>query len=239
MRNFLAIKREEYSQSDSRCINWDAMLRRAAMFSRWVASEIVQTVPTQKRIEVIRRFVMMAMRFLENNNFNGLMCVWGGLNTISVYRLTKTRKKLPKQIADIWNALEVKLSEERNFGRIRKVIKSKVQNGEPVVPWFELINKLRNWASQHDDYLQQSSKHGPKLLNFGKIYSVGEQIITFENYKKLLENVDLFYSESNKTDKMIQTYLEHLPTYPDDILWKMSVKCEPNPSENNSEKGGS
>jgi len=160
------------------------------------------------------------------------MCVWGGLNTISVCRLTKTRKKLPKQVSDIWNALELKLSEERNFGRIRKVIKCKVQNGEPVVPWFELINKLRNYASQIDDYLPSKTL---KLINFRKIYSVGEQIISFENYKKNLQNVDLIFSESNKIDKIIQTYLEHLPTFTDDVLWRMSCKCEP-PSDDSLEK---
>jgi len=101
------------------------MLKRGALLSRWVASEVVQNVQTSKRVEVMRRFVNVIIRFLENNNFNGAMCIWGGLNTVSVHRLTKTKKKLSKQILEIWNALEKKFSEENNFGAVRKSCKEK------------------------------------------------------------------------------------------------------------------
>uniref|UniRef100_A0A6B2L1S2 Ras-GEF domain-containing protein n=1 Tax=Arcella intermedia TaxID=1963864 RepID=A0A6B2L1S2_9EUKA len=224
IKNFLQIDRDEYLriQSDS---NWDRMLKRAAVFSRWVASEIVQNVKTSKRVETIKRFVLIAMHFLENNNMNGLMCVWGGLNTISVLRLKKTKKRLPSQILDLWAVLEEKLSEKNNFGRLRKVTKKKMLSGEPVVPWFELVNKARNSSAEYDDYISTSTD--PKIINFSKVYILGEQILNFEKYKKNLEKVDLFYESNNKTDQNIRTYLEHLPTYPDDVLWKMSSICEP------------
>jgi len=174
----------------------------------------------------MRRFVMVALRFLENNNFNGLMCVWGGLNTVSVHRLTKTKKRLPKQVIDIWNSLEVKLSEEHNFGGVRAAARKKLQSGEPLVPWFELINKSRNSTSEYEDYLPTLSPSDPKLLNFSKIYLLGEQILNFEKYKKSMEIVDLYYDEDNKIDSVIRSYLEHLPTYSDEVLWKMSCRCE-------------
>jgi len=155
----------------------------------------------------------------------------GGLNTESVHRLTKTKKRLPKQVMEIWNALEVKLSEENNFGRVRKAIKRKIQCGEPVVPWFELLNKSRNSAAEYDDTIPTLSPNDPQLINFAKVHLIGEQIIIFEKYKKSIEAVDLSHDDENKIDSMVRTYLEHLPTYPDEVLWKMSCRCEPGTGE--------
>jgi len=174
----------------------------------------------------MRRFITVIMRFLENNNFNGAMCIWGGLNTYSVLRLSKTKKRLPKQTSEIWAALESKLSEENNFVKVRKASKNKLANGEPVVPWFELINKARNSACEYDDFLPTLSPSDPHLLNFSKMQLLGEQIISFEKFKQSIENIDLFHEDDNKVDSIIRTYLEHLPTYPDEVLYKMSCRCE-------------
>eukprot|EP01125_Pyxidicula_operculata_P008816 TRINITY_DN2925_c0_g2_i3.p1 TRINITY_DN2925_c0_g2~~TRINITY_DN2925_c0_g2_i3.p1 ORF type:complete len:515 (+),score=103.27 TRINITY_DN2925_c0_g2_i3:256-1800(+) len=253
MKNFLSIKREEFMKVEKDCVNWDRMMRRAAMLTRWVASEIVQVVERPKRVEVMRRFVLLAWALLENKNFNGLMCVWGGLNTVAVHRLTKTKKRLPKQVLDVWAALEEKLSEAQNFGRLRKAIQKQLQNSEPTVPWFELINKLRNWADQYDDFISVPGSTssasatttttsgsvvstprktmynivttGP-LINFSKLTLLGDQLTTFEKYKKNLEKVDLSM-DGSKTDAIVRSYLEHLPTYDDDVLWKFSHQCEP------------
>jgi len=135
---------------------------------------------------------------------------------------------------ELWNALEVKLSEEHNFGGLRKAMKKKLQVGEPMVPWFELINKARNSYTEYNDFLPSLPSTDPidpdlNLLNFSKMYLTGELVLTFEKYKQSIEMVDLYHDEANKIGTILRTYLEHLPTYPDEILWKMSCRCEPGP----------
>lgn len=90
----------------------------------------------------------------------------------SVHRLHKTKKALPKKVSDMWNALSEKLSEAQNFGQLRKAMDKQADRGEPLIPWFELLNKLRNWADNYNDYItQQSTKSKTPLLNFGKMYA--------------------------------------------------------------------
>jgi len=101
-----------------------------------------------------------------------------------------------------------------------------LQGGAPVVPWFELINKARNSASEYDDHLPALTPTDAKLLNFSKMHLFGEQIVTFEKYKRAIEVVDLYHEEESKIDSVIRSYLEHLPTYSDEVLWKMSCRCE-------------
>lgn len=98
LRNFMAISRKDFLQRTSPNSSagvlrsppsqgtlrpdkdespWDRMLRRAAMFSRWVASEIVQHDADQpQRVDVMKRWILVALAFLEYKNFNGLMSVW-------------------------------------------------------------------------------------------------------------------------------------------------------------------
>jgi len=229
-------------------------------------------------------------------------------------------------MADIWLSFEEKLSEANNFGKLRKLVKRLLADEEPVVPWFELINKLRNITHNYDNYLQPpssskipsqksigtlpglppsqkstgtlpglpstpkqptgnmfpvtptqkqqlpvftltpqssvppplsdslsnsrssdnlsaSSSKTPKIqtlrnlpatlssstspLNFTKMYLLGEQILTFRNYKRNNEKVELFPADESPTDQLVRSFLEHLPVFSDEILWKLSLLCEP------------
>lgn len=209
---------------------WDRMLRRAAMFSRWVASEIVQHAALAQRVEVMRRFVLLALAFLELNNFNGVMSVWGGLNGTAVHRLQRTKRALPKKERELWAALASKLSEAQNFGQLRKAMERQAERGEPLVPWFELINKLRNWADNYNDYITQTSAFGARageqpLLNFGKMYIIGEQMLAFDRYQRVNESV--YLDDVEGPGAAVRSYLQHLPTFADDVLWRLSTQCEP------------
>jgi len=69
------------------------------------------------------------------------------------------------------------------------------------------------------------------IINFSKVHLIGEQIFSFEQYKNLNEKIDLNFTENSdnrnsNTDQMIRSYLEHLPTYSEEVLWKFSLQCE-------------
>eukprot|EP01127_Copromyxa_protea_P000927 TRINITY_DN1083_c0_g1_i1.p1 TRINITY_DN1083_c0_g1~~TRINITY_DN1083_c0_g1_i1.p1 ORF type:complete len:922 (-),score=109.22 TRINITY_DN1083_c0_g1_i1:86-2851(-) len=160
MRDFLKIKPIEFLYPGE---HWNAMLQRSTMLSRWVASEVVQVPNVSRRAEVVERFLEIALRFLENKNFNGLMSVWGGLNSLSVHRLSKTHKKISRKHSEIRDALGAKLSEEYNFFQLRKAMEKLRMKKEPVVPWFELINKFRNWSDQYPDYVDTTVDAEPTI----------------------------------------------------------------------------
>jgi len=218
MRNFMQIKPEDFLCPSEA---WNTMLQRSVLFTRWVTSEIVQIEDLSQRVEILRRFINIAMKFLENNNFNGLMCVWGGINTVAVYRLTKTAKKLPRKEQEIYHSLEKKLDGGSLFFQLRQAISNNLTSGEPTVPWFELINKLRNQADQYPDYVDPENH----FVNFSKMQLLGEQILTFQKQQAMLSTVSLYHDE-NVIDKTIRSYLEHLPTFSDDVLWRFSCRCE-------------
>jgi len=222
MRNFMQIKTEDFLVPSE---PWNQMLLRANLFTRWVTSEIVQVEDISQRAEIFRRFILVALRFLENNNFNGLMCVWGGLTSVSVHRLTKTAKKLPRREQEIYHSLEQKLVGAGMFSQLRQAISKKFEEGDPVVPWFELINRLRLQACESPDYVDAEKRY----INFAKIQLLGEQVLHLIKQQALISTIALFHDEDNKIDKIIRSYLEHLPTFSDEVLWRFSCRCEPEP----------
>jgi len=166
----------------------------------------------------------MGVKFLELKNFNGLMSVWGGLNTVFVHRLKKTKKKLPKSYLSILQAFEKQLCESNNFQRLRAAMEKYLSLKQPIVPWFELISKNRNWVNHYHDYLQIESEE--KMWNFMKMFVLGSQIINFCQYQNVNSVFDLQLDESHSSNVSIRSFLEHLPVYSDDKLWKLSLRCE-------------
>eukprot|EP01130_Rhizamoeba_saxonica_P017204 TRINITY_DN8238_c0_g1_i1.p1 TRINITY_DN8238_c0_g1~~TRINITY_DN8238_c0_g1_i1.p1 ORF type:complete len:835 (-),score=187.36 TRINITY_DN8238_c0_g1_i1:56-2560(-) len=222
MQNFMDISTQSFITDDDA---WNLMLKRSAMFTRWVASEIVDNIQMKNRVIAMKKFIQVALKFIENNNFNGLMCVWGGLNMVSVSRLSKTKKKLPKSILNTWETLEEKLSESNNFGNLRRAMEKKLKGNIPFIPWFELIVKLRNWVQNYADVIENVDSTQP-FLNFSKISILGNQIIDFVNYKKNNMCIYTDLDERYPSGKTIRTWMEHLPTYSDDMLWQLSHQCE-------------
>ena len=80
-------------------------------------------------------------------------------------------------------------------------------------------------AEGSTDGLDPSSK--VKIMNFSKLKLLGEQILEFERYKNNNRRVNLYPEEKYDIDATIREWLEHLPTYPDNLLWNFSLQCEP------------
>jgi len=225
VKNFANIQRTEFVTKETP--NWDRMLARSNTLSRWAASHIVDIVNFSERVAVMQKMVELMVQFWDIGNFNACMCIWGALHATSVSRLQKTKMALPTKTLELLDICKVRLSEAANFTPLQMEIDRKVLKGEPFVPWLELINKNRNMAVQHSDYLtEETFDNHPRLVNFEKIRLVGEQMLKFDKYQKVNEQ---FVVEVEHDDELawLYNYLKHLPTYTDNELWECSVKCEP------------
>jgi len=130
----------------------------------------------------------------------------------------------------VWSALEFRLSERDDFGQLRGIIAKQFKKCEPLVPWFELIDKHRNFTDQYEDIIRVP-KDPNVYINFTKLYTLGEQLLTLEGYQKLIASVQLNLVSKNRRAEQfisnIQNYLRHLPTFTEETLWKFSLQCEP------------
>lgn len=71
------------------------------------------------------------------------MCVWGALKSTSVSRLSQTKEALPMEFSQMYESLNVRLSEARNFTPLQiEIERAMFKTGEAVVPWFGTLALL-------------------------------------------------------------------------------------------------
>ena len=245
MRNFQNIPVSEfYAQNtiDERP-EWYKMLSRGQAFTKWLAMSIVQVKQLPQRAKALKRAINLAVKFLELNNFNGLMCTWGALNTTAVHRLSKTFKKLPKSSVELFKSLEEKLSESNNFANLRWSIQKQRTSGSALVPWFELIVKNRNLLDEFDDVLTpphvyvDATNRDSVHYSFSKFAKLADQIEDFLACQHNNRKLDLHSTQHHISEQIIQNWLTELETSGEEELWQLSIACEP--LEPNSESGSS
>lgn len=213
---------------------WTKLLERAEAFTKWIAYSIVSLTSLSQRTKALKRTLTMAIKFLELNNFHGLMCTWGALNTIAVRRLVKTFRKLPRSSIDILRSLDEKLSESNNFANLRWSIHKQRAQGAALIPWFELVAKNRNLLDEYDDVVTPSDfgritreNRDVALYSFSKFAKLADQVEEFLACQHNNRHLDLHSTQTHTSEQILQNWLSELQPTSEDELWKLSLICEP------------
>lgn len=88
--------------------------------SQWVQLMVLSKPTAQQRAQVITRFVMVAQRLLQLQNFNTLMAVVGGLSHSSISRLKETHSFVSPETSKVWESLTELLTSVGNYSRYRR-----------------------------------------------------------------------------------------------------------------------
>ncbi|XP_066466257.1 RAS guanyl-releasing protein 2 isoform X2 [Tiliqua scincoides] len=88
--------------------------------SQWVQLMVLSKPTAQQRAQVITRFVMVAQRLLQLQNFNTLMAVVGGLSHSSISRLKETHSFVSPETNKVWELLTELLTSVGNYSRYRR-----------------------------------------------------------------------------------------------------------------------
>jgi hypothetical protein len=233
MRNFQNVQLAEFYASADERTEWNRMLTRGENLTKWLALSIVKETQISHRTKALKRAIDLALKFLEHNNFHGLMCTWGAINTNAVHRLSKTFKKLPRSSQEILKSLEEKLSEANNFANLRWSIHKQRSLGSPLIPWLELVAKNRNILDEFDDVV---IPHGDRvtienrdtaLFSFSKFAKFADQIEEFLSCQHNNRLLDLHSTQTHTAEVIIQNWLGDLNPQGENELWQLSVQCEP------------
>jgi len=119
---------EFFAQSWNDKHNKDSMAPNLVAFINWfnkvasgVATEVVREPKIKNRVNLIKRFIFIAHTCIKWNNYNSVFEIVAGLNNSNVSRLKKTWKALPKKYWDVWNSLNVLVSNEGKKKRRKKL----------------------------------------------------------------------------------------------------------------------
>ncbi|XP_077139126.1 ras guanyl-releasing protein 3 [Ranitomeya variabilis] len=97
--------------------------RSIALFngiSKWVQLMVLSKPSPQQRAEVITKYINVAEKLLDLQNFNTLMSVVGGLSHSSISRLKDTHAHLSSDVTKVWNEMTELVSSNGNYCNYRK-----------------------------------------------------------------------------------------------------------------------
>ncbi|XP_053128043.1 RAS guanyl-releasing protein 1 isoform X2 [Hemicordylus capensis] len=181
--------------------------------SQWVQLMVLNRPTPQLRAEVFIKFIHVAQKLHQLQNFNTLMAVIGGLCHSSISRLKDTSSHVPHDIHKVFNEMTELLSSYRNYDNYRRAYSECSNFKIPI-----LGVHLKDLISLHEampDYLEDQK------INMHKLYSL------YNHVNELIQLQEMGPSlEANKD-------LVHLLTlsldlyYTEDEIYELSYAREP------------
>ncbi|XP_013924499.1 PREDICTED: RAS guanyl-releasing protein 1 [Thamnophis sirtalis] len=181
--------------------------------SQWVQLMVLNRPTPQLRAEVFIKFIHVAQKLYQLQNFNTLMAVIGGLCHSSISRLKETSSHVPHDIYKIFNEMTELLSSGRNYDNYRRTYNECSNFKIPILGVH--LKDLISLYEAMPDYLED------KRVNMHKFYSlynhVNELIQLQEIGPPLEANKDLVHLLTLSLDLY----------YTEDEIYELSYAREP------------
>jgi hypothetical protein len=181
-----------------------ALMYVSNCISSWVARAIISAKDTNRSTKYMEFFIQLASTMRMLNNFNGLMSILMGFNTVPVEDLTNMWAHVNPEYRETAARLTRTMDPLNNFGAYREALG---QIKGPVVPFLgAYISDLRFIEEGHPNYLPDNSE----LINFEKQKKVATVIKEIRRLQK---------EQSGFNYKGCKPYLDYLHT----IMSKMGI----------------
>nr|XP_020455535.1 ras guanyl-releasing protein 3 [Monopterus albus]XP_020455536.1 ras guanyl-releasing protein 3 [Monopterus albus]XP_020455537.1 ras guanyl-releasing protein 3 [Monopterus albus]XP_020455538.1 ras guanyl-releasing protein 3 [Monopterus albus]XP_020455539.1 ras guanyl-releasing protein 3 [Monopterus albus] len=224
--------------------------RSIALFngiSQWVQLMVLSKLTPQTRAEVITKYIHVAQKLLQLQNFNTLMAVVGGLSHSSISRLKETHFYLAPEVVKIWSEMTELVSSSNNYSCYRKVF-SECQGFKIPI----LGVHLKDLIAVHvvfPDWVDDGNK--VNLVKMHQLYMTFNELVSLQSAVAQVEpnmdliylltlSLDLYYTEDEIYELSLlreprnPKSLPTSPTTPNKPLapldWASGVTTKPNPS---------
>ncbi|XP_061692288.1 LOW QUALITY PROTEIN: ras guanyl-releasing protein 3 [Syngnathoides biaculeatus] len=224
--------------------------RSIALFngvSQWVQLMVLRKLTPQTRAKVITKYIHVAQKLLQLENFNTLMAVVGGLSHSSISRLKETQTYLSGEVVKMWREMTELVSSNNNYSYYRKAFNDSQGFKIPI-----LGVHLKDLIALHvvfPDWVEDSNK--VNLVKMQQLYMTFNELVSLQSGVAQVEpnmdliylltlSLDLYYTE----DEIYELSLLREPRNPKSLLtspttpnkplvpldWASSVTTKPDPS---------
>uniref|UniRef100_A0A672ZPZ7 RAS guanyl releasing protein 3 (calcium and DAG-regulated) n=1 Tax=Sphaeramia orbicularis TaxID=375764 RepID=A0A672ZPZ7_9TELE len=191
--------------------------RSIALFngvSQWVQLMVLSKLTPQTRAEVITKYIHVAQKLLQLQNFNTLMAVVGGLSHSSISRLKETHSYLNPEVVKIWSEMTELVSSNNNYSCYRKAFNEFQGFKIPI-----LGVHLKDLIAVHvvfPDWVEDSDK--VNLVKMHQLYMTFNELVSLQSAVAQVEpNMDLIYLLTLSLDLY----------YTEDEIYELSLLREP------------
>ncbi|XP_006831848.1 PREDICTED: RAS guanyl-releasing protein 1 isoform X2 [Chrysochloris asiatica] len=169
--------------------------------SQWVQLMVLSRPTPQLRAEVFIKFIQVAQKLHQLQNFNTLMAVIGGLCHSSISRLKETSSHVPHEINKVLSEMTELLSSCRNYDNYRRAYGECTHFKIPILGVH--LKDLISLYEAMPDYLEDGKVNVHKLLalynHINELVRLQEVAPPLDANKDLVHlltlSLDLYYTE--------------------------------------------
>eukprot|EP00005_Dracoamoeba_jomungandri_P009672 CAMPEP_0174270590 /NCGR_PEP_ID=MMETSP0439-20130205/44986_1 /TAXON_ID=0 /ORGANISM="Stereomyxa ramosa, Strain Chinc5" /LENGTH=1494 /DNA_ID=CAMNT_0015360015 /DNA_START=51 /DNA_END=4535 /DNA_ORIENTATION=- len=211
-----------------RAPNIVAMIDHFNAFSWWVTTEIISKVKLKERVAQTKKFIQLAQKMYELNNFNGVMEVMSALNSSPVRRLKLTWEELKQEgyEAKLFQELHNLTSHSQSYKRYRESLLTATL---PVVPYLGVyLTDLTFIEDGNPDHIDNLINWGKRMMIAGVIHGLSHfqtepyKIEEIPRYQMFLQG--LKPPTEQQTSEAYQTSLDIEPRNKSEAIEKLLVK---------------
>ncbi|XP_053553940.1 RAS guanyl-releasing protein 1 [Bombina bombina] len=181
--------------------------------SQWVQLMVLSRPTPQLRAEVLTKFIHVAQKLHQLQNFNTLMAIIGGLCHSSISRLKETSSHVSHEVSKVLNEMTELLSSSRNYDNYRRVYNECSNFKIPILGVH--LKDLISLYEAMPDFLEEKKINVPKLHS---LYNHINELIQLQNIAPPLDaNMDLVHLLTLSLDLY----------YTEDEMYELSYAREP------------
>ncbi|KAK6328741.1 hypothetical protein J4Q44_G00007190 [Coregonus suidteri] len=174
---------------------------------------VLSKLTPQHRAEVITKYINVAQKLLQLQNFNTLMAVVGGLSHSSVSRLKETHSHLAPEVNKIWNEMTELVSSNGNYCAYRKAFSDSEGFKVPI-----LGVHLKDLIAVHVVFPDWVNDNKVNIVKMQQLYLTFNELVSLQSAAAHVEpNMDLIYLLTLSLDLY----------YTEDEIYELSLLREP------------
>ncbi|KAK0257088.1 hypothetical protein LTS09_007993 [Friedmanniomyces endolithicus] len=156
-------------------VNVNRVVEHFNHIAAWVSNFVLFRDKPKHRALMLEKFMKVARKLRELNNYNGLGAIIAGIKSSAVGRLTATRDLLPQDVGKDWLKLEILMSSSRSHAAYRLAWEN--TNGERI-PYLPL--HLRDLASAEQGNATFIGAERDGRVNWKKFEIMGEVVVSMQ-----------------------------------------------------------
>lgn len=194
--------------------NIAAVVAQFNTLSSFVKAEIVVEEKLRNRAAMIARWITVADECLSLNNLNSVVAILGSLEDVAIYRLRKSWKLVPPRVLQRYEDLKPYVDARANYSRLRNFVRTCTP---PLVPYLgSYLTELTFIEDGKRDLLDGV------LMNCEKMRMINDIVMELRQYQVAKYNLNVVPA--------IADFISTLKIIPDEVIYMMSRKQEPQAS---------
>ncbi|KAA8565313.1 hypothetical protein EYC84_011035 [Monilinia fructicola] len=194
--------------------NVNRMINHFNHIAKWVANMILMRDKAKHRAQMLEKFMNIALKLRQLNNYNGLAAVLAGINGTAIHRLTQTRNLVPPDVQKRFARLVILMGTQKSHFAYRLAWEN---SPLPRIPFIPLTR--RDLVSAEEGSRTFIGANGERI-NWKKFEVLSEVILP------IMKSQTTPYPNLTKNEAVRTLILDCLIPTDDEDIYQRSLQVE-------------